>query len=189
MTCHAMLDGEKLAMDQTELVKRFLENRDVILSFIYALTRDYDVAEEVFQNVAVSILQEANRSANVQNFLGWVREVARHRVADYYRQSVRRGGIELPSGAMADVIAQAFQENEITAQAGHQRMQALLECLQRLTGRSRDVIEGFYRDRKSLRDLAVSLAWQENSVKVALSRARKLLADCVEVKLRTLGTT
>ena len=32
--------------------------------------------------------------------------------------------------------------------------------------------------------VADALAWQANSVKVALSRARKLLADCVQVHLR-----
>ncbi len=171
-------------MNQAELVKRFLEHRDVILSFIYALTRDYDVAEEIFQNLAVAILQESNRATNVENFLGWVREVARHRVADYYRQQARRSAVEQPSGGLVDVIAQAFAENEGTPQASQARMKSLLECLQRLTGRSRDVIEGFYRQRKSLRELAAALDWKENSVKVALSRARKLLADCIHMKLR-----
>jgi RNA polymerase sigma factor (sigma-70 family) len=171
-------------MSQQELVRRFLEHRDVILGFIYALTLDYDVAEEVFQNVAVSILQEATKPADIGNFQGWAREVARHRVADYYRQHARRQAMEPPSGSMVDVLAQAFGENEITPQANQARMKSLLDCLQRLTGRSRDVIEGFYRDRKSLKDLAAGLSWQENSVKVALSRARKMLADCIEVRLR-----
>ncbi|OAI47180.1 hypothetical protein AYO44_10020 [Planctomycetaceae bacterium SCGC AG-212-F19] len=175
-------------MDQAELVKRFLENRDVILSFIYALTRDYDAAEEIFQNVAVAILQESSRPANIDNFLGWAREVARHRVADFYRQQARRTAREQPASGMIETIAQAFAENEIAAQASHQRMKCLLECLERLTGKSREVIEGFYRDRKSLRDLAISLAWQENSVKVALSRARKVLADCITLRLRVQET-
>src|SRR5271165_6217057 len=134
-------------MDQGTLVKRFLENRDVILSFIYALTRDYDVAEEIFQNLALAVLQESNRATSVENFLGWVREVARHRVADWYRQNSRRAAKEQPSGAMIEVVAQAFAENEVAAQANHLRMKSLLECLERLTGRSREVIEGFYRDR------------------------------------------
>lgn len=171
-------------MEQAELVKRFLENRDVILGFIYALTRDYDVAEEIFQNVAVAILQESGRPTQVNHFLAWAREVARHRVADYFRQSTRRSAIEQPAGAMIEVIAQAFAENEVAPSASQQRMKSLLACLERLSGRSRQVIEGFYRDRQSIKDLAASLAWTEGSVKVALSRARKMLADCIQVKRR-----
>jgi RNA polymerase sigma-70 factor (ECF subfamily) len=172
-------------MDQADLVKRFLEHRDTILGFIYALTMDYDVAEEVFQNVAVSVLREGERAPNVADFQAWARQVARHRVADYYRKHSRLRTMEQPSGAMADIVAQAFQEHEVPPQANHQRMKSLLECLQRLSGRSRQVIEGFYRERKSLKILATDLGWQENSVKVALSRARKALADCVSVRLRS----
>src|SRR5262249_22561447 len=154
-------------------------HRDMILGFIYALTLDYDVAEEVFQDVATSILQEGNRSANIDNFPAWARQVARHRVADYYRKNARRTAVERPAGSMAEVIAKAFVENEITPQANQGRMKALLECLRKLSGRSREVIEGFYQDRQSLKELAARLAWRENSVKVALSRARKVLADCI----------
>lgn len=171
-------------MDQGNLVKRFLENRDAILGFIHALTRDYDVAEEIFQDVAVTILQESGRPTSVENFLGWAREVARHRVADYYRQHARRSSLVQPSGAMIEAVALAFAENEVGPQANQLRMKSLLECLERLSGRARDVIEGFYRDRKSIKDLAAGLEWKEGSVKVALSRARKLLADCIQVKLR-----
>jgi RNA polymerase sigma factor (sigma-70 family) len=172
-------------MGPQDLIRRFLDHRDTIFGFIYALTMDYDVAEEVFQNVAASLLQEGTRAASVNDFQPWVLQVARHRVADYYRQNARRAAMEQPSGAMADIIAQAFGEHEITPQANHLRMRSLLECLQKLSGRSREVIEGFYRDRKSLRELAGSMGWTENSVKVALSRARKVLADCINLRMRS----
>jgi RNA polymerase sigma-70 factor (ECF subfamily) len=175
-------------MDQQELIRRFLEHRDTILAFIFSLTLDYDVAEEVFQNVATAVLQERDRAADVGEFSAWVRQVARHRVADYYRQHSRRSAVERPSGSMADIVALAFDEQDITPQANHLRMKSLLACLQKLSGRSREVIEGFYRDRKSVKDLAASMAWKEGSVKVALSRARKVLADCIAVRMRGLRT-
>jgi RNA polymerase sigma-70 factor (ECF subfamily) len=170
-------------MDASDLVKRFMDQRDSILGFILALTMNYEVAEEVFQNVAVSVLKEGSRP-DVTDFQAWVRQIARHRVADHYRQQARRANRERPSGAMEEIIGQAFAEHEIAPHVNHARMKSLLDCLQRLAGRSRQVIEGFYRERKSLRVLAADLGWQENSVKVALSRARKALADCVEVRLQ-----
>lgn len=171
-------------MDEAELVKRFMEHRDVVLSYIFALTRDYDVAEEVFQNVAVSVLHEAGRETSVEHMPAWLRKIARHRVADYYRQHARRLAKERASGSMSDVISLAFEESAVSPGVSHERMKSLLECLQKLSGRSREAIDGFYRDRKSLKDLAAALGWQENSVKVALSRARKTLGDCIEMKLR-----
>jgi RNA polymerase sigma-70 factor (ECF subfamily) len=171
-------------MEQKELVKRFLENRDSIMAFIVALTRDFDVAEEVFQDVAVAVLVESSRADDVRNFLGWVREIARHRVADHYRRQTRQLVQERLSDELVEVICRSFEENETSAAAAQSRMKFLLECIGRLAGRSRELIEGFYRDQKSLKKLAADTGWKENSVKVALSRARKVLADCVEMKLR-----
>lgn len=169
------------------LVKQFLEQRDVILGFILALTRDYDAAEEVLQEVALVIIEEANHQTVVGHFPSWAQGIARRRVADYYRKRNRRHAIEQLSGTMTEVVCQAFAENEELLDRHQERMKALMQCLTRLTGRSRDVIVGFYQQRQSIQQLADALAWQANSVKVALSRARKLLADCIQVRLRTGG--
>lgn len=171
-------------MAQEPLVKQFLENRDAILGFIFALTRDYDVSEEIFQEVAMVILKEAERATVVVNFLAWGREVARRHVADYYKKRARRDLIEQPAGSMEEIIAQAFEENEAALENQRLRFQCLMECVQRLSGQSREVIEGFYGRRMSLRELATKLTWKEDSVKVALSRARKALADCIKGRLR-----
>ena len=172
-------------MSDPMLVKQFLAERDVILGFVLALTRDYDVAEEILQELALVILEEANKQTAVGHFRSWAQGIARRRVADSYRKRNRRHAIEQLSGSMTDVVCQAFAENEELLDRHQDRMKALMRCLTRLTGRSRDVIVGFYQQRQSIQQLAEALAWQANSVKVALSRARKLLADCIQVRLRT----
>jgi RNA polymerase sigma-70 factor, ECF subfamily len=172
-------------MPHPDLVKQFLEQRDVILGFILALTRDYDAAEEILQEVALVILEEANHQTAVAHFTAWAQGIARRRVADYYRRSTRRRTVEQLTGAMTEVVCQAFEENEEVLDRHQDRMKALMRCLPRLTGRSRDVIVGFYQHRQSIKQLADALAWQANSVKVALSRARKMLADCIQVRLRS----
>jgi RNA polymerase sigma-70 factor (ECF subfamily) len=167
------------------LIKQLLENRDLILGFIFALTRNYDLSEEIFQDVAMAIVEEDRQGTQVLNFMAWAREIGRRRVAEYFRKRLRREAIEQPSVSLAEVIAQGFAENETVLENHRLRLHALLECVQRLSGRSRQLIEGFYERRMSLRDLAAVLGWQENSVKVALSRAHKVLADCVNTRLGT----
>ena len=43
------------------LETQFLANRDLLLGFIYSLTRDYDTAEEVFQEVSLVITGSTKR--------------------------------------------------------------------------------------------------------------------------------
>lgn len=168
---------------QPTLVKQFLEHRDALLAFIIGLTRDHDVAEEVFQDAAQVILQESGRGTPVIHFLPWAREVARRRVAEHYRKQSKLRAVEQPSPALAEIVDQAFAENERVLEDHRLRLKYLDECRERLSGRGREVVAGFYGEHKSIRQIAAAIGWGENSVKVALSRARRLLADCVRQKL------
>ncbi|MSQ96113.1 MAG: sigma-70 family RNA polymerase sigma factor [Gemmataceae bacterium] len=176
-------------MAQGQLIKQFLDNRDAILGFAVALTRNYDVAEEIFQEVAMVVMEEDRKEAAVNNFLAWTREIVSRRVAEYYRKQTKREAVEQPTEAMMEVVTLAFAENEPALEQHRLRMQFLLECIDRLTGRSREAINGFYGQRKSLREIATGMNWEENSVKVALSRARKVLADCINSRLRMREAT
>jgi len=72
------------------MTRDFLQNRQALLGFIFALTRDALAAEEIFQEVALAILAEAATGKAADPFLPWAREVARRRVAEYYRKSTQR---------------------------------------------------------------------------------------------------
>jgi RNA polymerase sigma-70 factor (ECF subfamily) len=173
-------------MEQSSLVQRYLEERDAVLGFLIALTRDFQIAEELFQEVSLVVIAEARKDIDVQNVSAWVREIARRRVAEYYRKRSRLAPTSPFSESLADLIDQSFAENEELLEQQQTRMRFLLECLRKLTGRSRELVQGFYHRRQSLQQLANSMGWQVDSVKVALSRARKVLGDCVRVKMQTV---
>jgi RNA polymerase sigma-70 factor (ECF subfamily) len=168
---------------QPSLVRMLMEHRDLIWGFILSLTRDHEAAEEVFQEVSVAILEEAQDDLQVARFLPWVREVARRRVAGYYRKKANPRTEPL-SDSLVEVIGQAFAEYEPRVEEQQLRVKLLMGCVERLTGRSRQLIDAFYRGRRSIKDLAAELNWKPESIRVALSRARKALADCVAVRLR-----
>jgi RNA polymerase sigma-70 factor (ECF subfamily) len=170
-------------MNQSEIVRSLLEHRDLLLGYLCALTRDHAIAEEVFQETSLVILEEAKKVPRIANFPAWAREIARRRAAAYFRNANRREGVEQLSGAMTEIIEQAFNENEMSPSDQQRRMTFLLECIERLAGRSREVVTRFYRDHQNIKAIASALDWQADSVKVALSRARKALADCIHTKM------
>lgn len=167
-------------MSESRLVRDFLENRGMVLGFLFSLTRDADLAEEIFQEVGLRVVEQAARAVDVQTFGPWVREIARNLVVDHYR---RRPSAPLTEG-MAAVVCQAFDEHEPGADALRLRQKYLVECLGTLSGKVREAVERRYRDRLPLADVANRIGWGVNSVKVALSRARKALLDCTRAKLR-----
>lgn len=172
---------------QDQLVREFLAHRDPLFGFILALTHDREASEEIFQEVGVAILNEANKGTKVGRFMPWARELARRRVAEFYRKASHLEAAERPSEGLDAVVSQCFEENEIDPEASRLRQELLHECLEELPERARAVIEERYRGQKPIREIATRLEWKEESVRVALSRARKSLAECVEGKLGAGG--
>ncbi len=165
-----------------DLVRMLLEHRDGIFGFTLALTRDREAAEEVFQEVGLAVVEEANRRTAVERFLPWVHELARRRVAEHFRKRSRRSGIERAE-SLDEVVARAFEENAGDPAALHARREYLAECVEELPPTQREMIERRYRDLASVRDIAGSLSWTDGAVKVALWKARRRLAACVDGKL------
>lgn len=67
---------------------------------------------------------------------------------------------------------------------GSNWLQALRNCMQRLEGRSRHLLELHYHARQSRRAIAEALGLRENGVKSLLRRVRTVLRDCVARQLQ-----
>ena len=170
-------------MNQPKITRDFLQHRQALLGFIFALTRDQIAAEEVFQEVALAILEEAASGTKVDPFLPWAREIARRRVLEYYRKSSRREAVTPLSDAMIELVGRSFEENEEAPEQDSRRLSCLRECLEKLPARARQVIDLRYNVQLGIDRIAHSLAWQAGSIHVLLARTRKTLADCVRGKL------
>jgi RNA polymerase sigma factor (sigma-70 family) len=169
-------------LEASDLVKLLLEHRDGLLGFILALTRDRAVAEEVFQDVGLAVVEEAGRKTRVATFLPWAHEIARRRVAEYFRKNARRSTFARLEG-LDEIVGVAFEENETSLDARLRREDCLSECLDELPETQREMVDRRYRDQASIPEIARSLDWTEGAVKVALWKARRRLESCVEGKM------
>ncbi|GIW85305.1 MAG: sigma-70 family RNA polymerase sigma factor [Thermogemmata sp.] len=173
-------------MQESPLLRQFLQHRHVILAYVHTLTRDWSASEEIFQEVGLAIAQQARNGVQVNQFLAWALEIARRQTSAYYRRHQRQKKIMPLSESLAEVVAQSIQENERLVGESDVRYRFLKMCLEALKGRSREVIEQRYKLGRSISDIAKTLAWQPESVKVALSRARQWLRNCVQRKVHLI---
>lgn len=173
-------------MTQDALTRRFLENRNSLFSYLLALAGDPAVAEEVFQEIGVTVLRESANGAEPADPEAWLRGVARHRLADHYRAEKRKHSREIGFAAFADVVEQAFAEHPPAA-ADPGEILRLRACLDQLAPRARAIVDARYRDDQCLDEIAEDLGWTTNSVKVALSRARKALGECIARRRLSTG--
>lgn len=160
-------------------VKLLLEQRRLVFGVIQALTRDVDASEEIFQEVSVAVLQETEKQIPSDRFLPWILAVARNRVADYYRKRGR--SLPVPE-VLAEVVVDVFEQNAENREQAAQRIRGLLDCVDQLPPRQRQIVEARYRDRKAVAAVAAAIGWKAEAVKVALSKIRKALLACLRDK-------
>jgi len=166
----------------SDLTRKFLEQRDGLLGFILALTHDREAAEEIFQETGLVIVQEAGRGTRVDRFLPWAHEIARRRVAEYFRKNARRSSVE-HSAVMDEAVSLAFEENAADPVVLQQSRKHLDDCLEGLSKDQKTLLDRRYRDRAPLRDIARDADTTEGSIKVTLWRVRRQLARCIEGKI------
>ncbi|HZE99614.1 MAG TPA: sigma-70 family RNA polymerase sigma factor [Planctomycetota bacterium] len=175
-----------MTTSKANLVRKLLENRDGIFGFVMALTRDREAAEEIFQEVGLAIIEESSKKTDIERFLPWVHELARRRVAEYYRRSSRRRNLE-HSGPLDDAVSLAFQEGAADPASVSRRQDHLDSCLDDLSPAQRELVERRYRDHAPLREIADRAKTTEGSIKVLLWRVRRQLARCIEGKMSSAG--
>lgn len=162
---------------EQNLARRLLEHRDELFAFILAHVRDWNVAEEIFQEMSLVVLQKAQEGIAVEQFGPWSREIARRLVLNYWK-TTSRSRLVLSSEVL-DSIEQAFARHDADEEgAVPELLGALRKCLDKLPGHLRHVVDLRYREALSLHAIAHRLNRTAGAVQVALSRIRARLLDC-----------
>jgi RNA polymerase sigma-70 factor, ECF subfamily len=170
--------------DQDELLKRLLGCRGMLLGYVTAIVRSAELAEDVFQNVALVVLKKGDRSHLGDGFPAWARGIARREALAALRKQAHTP--QLLNEALLDLLEDRWQAN---AGAGHGTVsEALHSCLQKLTPRARSLIELRFQENLSGKEMAARLAQPVNTVYVALSRIYRNLASCIRQRLAAEGS-
>lgn len=157
-----------------------LRHRNALLAYLLACVRDHNDAEDLLQEVAVTVVSSFEKLRDEAEFMPWAREIARRHVLSFFRRSSRPlvYNSELV-GILADAAARV-QERE----ADNRRCEALRECLQRLPQRSRTILAMRYDGSASgVDEIANALGRSMAATYGLLKRIRQMLRTCVEEKV------
>lgn len=174
-------------MSDEPLIKQLLKHQSTFMGYLLAMTRDMDAAEEIFQNVAV-VMMDPSTKEEIRDFRAWAKEVVRRQALIYLRDKGRvPEKVRAVEPMLLDGISQAFEEDETSVEAAKSELDALRNCLGKMPEKSRAMISLRYEQRASFDEIGKSIASSEIAVQRALSRLRKTLRDCVELALRQTG--
>ncbi|MBL8793231.1 MAG: sigma-70 family RNA polymerase sigma factor [Planctomycetia bacterium] len=166
-----------------EVQMLFLQHADLLRGFLRGLVPQQEVADDIFQELFLTLTAKAHDFQLGSNFLAWARTVARLKVFEQYRQLKR--SVPLLSAEVLEVLADEAPQADGLLMP---RYEALQGCLQQIAPRAREMVSLRYADPPlTPRQIARQLSWTANAVRVALARARKFLHECVERRLALKG--
>ncbi len=163
---------------QEQFVRQLTEHQNRIYGYVYSLLGDHSRAADVVQEINLVLWRKANQFRPDKPFLPWAFAIARFQVLACLRDQKRDRLLldaELVEVMSRDVEQQAEQFDVLRS--------GLRRCLQLLASDHRDLIEQHYYHAKPLSDIADSVDRTVGSIKVALLRIRRQLADCVQKRL------
>jgi RNA polymerase sigma-70 factor (ECF subfamily) len=167
---------------QERSVALLLSHRAMLLGYVVSIVRDPDLAEDVFQNAAIVILDKAGAVAKDEEFPAWARRVARLESLAALRK--RKRAPELLDPSVLELLEDPWREADAAPAAARK---ALRECVEKLSPYARRLLQMRYVDGLPAKEVADRMNRSPNTIYVALSRTYRYLAGCVERRLAREG--
>lgn len=157
----------------------FVRHQTQLKAFVVALSPGFARADDVLQEVFLTITAKAHEFELDSSFLAWARAIARFKLLEARRASDH----QLLSPEVLDSLVASCPDGW----AGEERLDALTVCIGELAPKTREIVQLRYQREHSPTEIARLLDRTVNSVNVALSKARVALRECMERRLSGEG--
>lgn len=160
------------------------QHRQWLRAFILVQVGKPQDADDIVQEVFLRAYANREKYDSHQPFGAWLRGIGRNVVREYWRRC-NRLPVAMGEESLAVLERVSAVEELRSADPDHERRRilALKDCLEQLTERARGMLRCRYTERLSSQSIAERLGMTTTAVDMGLSRARRLLLDCVSRKL------
>ena len=164
---------------QQFLLRMLLSRRSQVLAYLWSIVRDHHMAEDLFQAVSIITTEKSPPVKNEQEFMRWVLRTARYEALAALR--LKKKDAVVFNSSVLDLLDADWEAVE--ARADDDVSMALEQCLERLSPRSRMIVQLKYVDGLRGQEIAEKLSRKLNAVYVAIARIHRQLSECVEKAL------
>jgi RNA polymerase sigma-70 factor, ECF subfamily len=164
-------------LHRDEIVKGAFQHREALLSYAFALLRDWVKAEDVVQDAFIVVMNKWSEFRAGTSLFLWVRQIVHFKALE----AARARKMSPVEEELLSRVAASMQRglDEQIANLQRLRRQALQRCMSHLDAKSAGLLSGFYTQSMSCENLAQLQHRSVNAVRLSLSRLRKQLHDCV----------
>ena len=163
----------------------FVADQAVIYSYVRTSIFNYSDAEEVFQQVAMTMWRKRDSfDPERGTFRAWAIGIARNHIRNYVRQQVRERRVHVIAPDVLDRIEEGWKEFDDT---WLERQAALKECFGKLDATDRQRLEYYYRGDAKPKEMASSEGISLRTFYRKVQKLRKILLVCIAKAMDTGG--
>lgn len=174
-----------MLLNETPHIQQYMQLRSEFMGYLYAMTRDAELAEEICQNAAIVVIEKAETPETIFNFRAWAKEVVRRQTLHAIRARAianRHGRAMSPE--LLDAVSDAFVRDTSEDSVVRNEAGALRKCLAGLPKDKRELVALRYESSSSFDEISTHTGSTPAAVQRALSRIRKLLHGCVQRRMQ-----
>ena len=160
-----------------DIAATLLAERLPLTAFIASVTRDFHLAEDVFQEVCVKAVARAETFETAAHLMNWARLTGKNRAIDILR--ARDGRYLGLSDEMLAMLADDWP-NQSKADA---MQEALGHCIEHVTQNNRELLRLRYFERRNCTDVAAIMGRKIETIYQALARLHKALGECIRARI------
>jgi RNA polymerase sigma-70 factor, ECF subfamily len=163
------------ANERAELAGEWERARTAVFAQLLAGIGSFHDAEDVLQEVAVSVAKNYGNYDPSRPFVAWALGIARNHMLMYFRRYHRDRLVF--NDELMNVIGRQIET--LSRESTDLRREELHHCLNSLDDRRRRLIEMRYSSGLSIEQIAESLGKSVAAIKGSLHRVRKALEQCL----------
>jgi RNA polymerase sigma-70 factor, ECF subfamily len=175
---HQSVEREKLVSNSTrhdEFVLLITNVQARLYAYVFSLLGDPHQAADVLQETNLVLWRKSAEYIEGTDFVAWARRTAYFQVLAF-RKNVGREHLIFDDLIVAELASQTASRSEMFSV----RLNALNDCMKRLSERQRELLSCHYTDGQSIHDIAVTRGETIGAIAQALFRARIALLKCIE---------
>lgn len=162
-------------MKSAELARLWMSAQPVVFAFVRSLVTRFDDAEDIVQQVAVTVAENFDEYDPSRPFNAWAIGIARVMVMRYYGKYQPKHSVLFDS-QLIDRLVSSIQDQH---HREHFLSVKLETCIARLSERARKMLDLRYVRDLTPNEIADRLGTSSNTVRVGLYRIRQALKDCM----------
>ena len=161
------------------LLGNVIRDKDRIWSYIFSITRDYHLSEDVLQEVCLFLVNAADKYDPSRPFLPWALGIARNKSYEAIRACEKQASL------LNDDVLKKLQDSLIIMSRDENvRLEALQRCMNEISEENRKIMTMKYVDKFSADKIAGLINRSRTATFSLLQRLRASLAGCVGNKVK-----